>query len=42
MQNFGKIKNAFSEIIAEGIVSNDESKKILFKKYIKTLRENKA
>lgn len=42
MQNFGKIKNAFSEIIAEGIVSNDESKKILFKKYIKALRENKA
>lgn len=42
MQNFGKIKNAFSEIIAEGIVSNDESKKKLFKKYIKTLRENKA
>lgn len=40
MQNFGKIKNAFSEIIAEGIVSNDEAKKKLFKKYVKALKEN--
>jgi hypothetical protein len=40
MQNFGKIKNAFSEILAEGIASNDLAKKKLFKKYIKTLRES--
>jgi hypothetical protein len=40
MQNFGKIKNAFSEILAEGIASNDSAKKKLFKKYIKTLRES--
>lgn len=40
MQNFGKIKNAFSEIMAEGIVSNDETKKNLFKKYVKTLKES--
>jgi site-specific DNA-cytosine methylase len=40
MQNFGKIKNAFSEILAEGIASNDENKKTLFKKYIKTLKES--
>ena len=40
MQNFGKIKNAFSEILAEGIASNDVAKKNLFKKYVKTLRES--
>jgi hypothetical protein len=40
MQNFGKIKNAFSEILAEGIASNDLAKKKLFKKYVKTLRES--
>jgi hypothetical protein len=41
MQNFGKIKNAFSEILAEGIASNDVAKRQLFKKYIKTLKESK-
>jgi hypothetical protein len=40
MQNFGKIKNAFSEILAEGIASNDVAKKSMFKKYIKTLKES--
>ena len=40
MQNFGKIKNAFGEILAEGIASNDVAKKNLFKKYIKTLKES--
>lgn len=40
MQNFGKIKNAFSEILAEGIASNDVAKKTLFKKYLKTLKES--
>lgn len=40
MQNFGKIKNAFSEILAEGIASNDVAKKNLFKKYIKKLKES--
>ena len=40
MQNFGKIKNAFSEILAEGIASNDVAKKKLFKQYVKTLRES--
>lgn len=40
MQNFGKIKNAFSEILAEGIASNDVAKKSLFKKYVKTLKES--
>ena len=41
MQNFGKIKNAFNDILAENIsVSNKESKD-LFKKYLKMLKEDK-
>lgn len=40
MQNFGKIKNAFSEILVDGIASNDVAKKNLFKKYVKTLKES--
>jgi hypothetical protein len=40
MQNFGKIKNAFSEILAEGIASNDGDKKKLLKKYVKMLKES--
>ena len=35
MQNFGKIKNAFNGILAEGLVSKNEANKLLFKKYIK-------
>jgi hypothetical protein len=40
MKNFGKIKNAFNELLAEGVVSNNNSNKQLFKKYIKTIKEN--
>src|SRR6478736_1302629 len=41
MQNFGKIKNAFNDILAENIsISNNESKD-LFKKYLKMLKEDK-
>lgn len=40
MKNFGKIKNAFNEILAEGVVYNNKSNKQLFKKYIKTIKEN--
>ena len=40
MQNFGKIKNAFNGILAESIVSKNGANKSLFKKYIKTIREN--
>ncbi len=42
MQNFGKIKNVFNNLLIEGIVTkNDETKK-LFKKYLNTIRESKV
>lgn len=40
MQNFGKIKNVFNGILAEAIVSKNESQKLLFQKYHKTIKEN--
>ena len=40
MQNFGKIKNVFNNLIIEGIVKKDNDSRILFKKYIKTIRES--
>lgn len=40
MQNFGKIKNIFNEILAEGVASNSNTSKPLFKTYMKTLKEN--
>ena len=40
MQNFGKIKNAFNGILAEGLVSKNDASKLLFKKYIKTIKES--
>jgi hypothetical protein len=41
MKNFGKIKNIFNTILAEAITDKDETKKSLFKSYIKILKENK-
>lgn len=40
MQNFGKIKNVFNNLLVEGIAKKDESAKKLFKKYIKTIKES--
>lgn len=40
MENFGKIKNAFNGILAEGVVRKNVEKKTLFKKYIKTIKES--
>lgn len=40
MQNFGKIKNKFNELMVEGMVSNKEENKNLFKNYVKTIKEN--
>ena len=41
MQNFGKIKNAFNDLVAEGHMTKDVESKNLFKKYIKAVNENK-
>lgn len=40
MKNFGKIKNAFNNILVEGLLKKDDTKKELFKKYVKTVKEN--
>jgi len=40
MQNFGKIKNVFNGILAEAVVSKNDSQKLLFQKYHKTIKEN--
>jgi hypothetical protein len=39
-KNFGRIKNAYNDILTEGIITKDKDKKILFKKYINTIKEN--
>lgn len=40
MQNFGKIKNIFNNLLIEGIVKKDDNSKKLFKKYMKTIKES--
>ena len=40
MQNFGKIKNVFNNLLVEGIAKKDDSAKKLFKRYIKTIKES--
>lgn len=42
MQNFGIITNAFNGVLAEGLVSKDTNNKQIFKKYIKTIKENEV
>jgi len=41
MQNFGKIKNAFNEILAEFIVDKNAEKKSIVKRFIKGMSESK-
>lgn len=41
MQNFGKIKNAFYELLIEAILKKDAAKKAIFGQYVKTLKESK-
>ncbi len=40
VQNFGKIKNAYNEILAESVFTKNNDKKDLFKTYIKSIKEN--
>lgn len=40
MQNFGKIKNVFNNLLIEGIIKKDDTTKKLFKKYVKTIKES--
>jgi hypothetical protein len=41
MDNFGKIKYTYNTLLAEGIAKNSSKEKVAFKKYIKTIKENK-
>lgn len=40
MQNFGKIKTVFNNLLIEGIIKKDEKSKKLFAKYLKTIKES--
>jgi hypothetical protein len=40
--NFGQIKTAYNGVLAESISNGDKKIKSIFKKYVKTLRENEA
>lgn len=40
VKNFGKIKNAYNEMLVESVVTKDKDKKGLFKTYVKTIKEN--
>jgi hypothetical protein len=42
MDNFGKIKSIYNEVLSEGIVNNDGTNKVLFKQYLKLLKEDKC
>lgn len=40
MQDFGKIKTIYNDILVEAIVKKDEKSKKLFKKYLKAIKES--
>lgn len=42
MSNFGQIKHTYNTLLAEGIAKNSSKEKVEFKKYIKTIKENKV
>lgn len=42
MNNFGEIKFKYNALLAEAISKNSSDEKVAFKKYIKTIKENKA
>jgi hypothetical protein len=39
-KNFGKIKNVFNNILSEGVIEQNETKKGLFKEYLKAIKED--
>jgi len=40
MQNFGKITNSYNSILVEGLPTKDKNSRIMFKKYVKSIKEN--
>ena len=41
MQNFGKIKNAFNDILVESIIEKNIEKRKIAKRFIKAINESK-
>jgi hypothetical protein len=39
-KNFGRIKSVFNNLLSEGVIEKNESKKGLFKEYLKAIKEN--
>lgn len=39
-KNFGHIKSVYNTLLSESVMSEDKSKKELFKNYVKSLKEN--
>jgi hypothetical protein len=39
-KNFGKIKSVFNNLLSEGVIEKNETKKGLFKEYLKAIKEN--
>jgi len=39
-KNFGKIKSVFNNILSEGVIEKNETKKGLFKEYLKAIKED--
>lgn len=40
VQNFGRIKNAYNDVLVESVMTKNKDKKDLFKSYVKTIKEN--
>lgn len=40
MQNFGEINNAFNEVLIDGVIKKDKTRKQIYQAYLKALREN--
>jgi hypothetical protein len=42
MENFGNIKDTFKNLVIESVIKKNDSGKKLFKKFLKTIKENKT
>lgn len=42
VKNFGHIKSVYNNLLAESVMSDDKSKKELFKGYVKSIKENEV
>jgi len=42
MQNFGKINNAFNDVLVDAIINKNDDKRKIFQAYVRALKENKV